>query len=249
MFTGIVEELGTVLDLTSGAESAVLRLRGPKVTADAEPGASIAVNGVCLTVVELDGDTFTVDIMAETLNRSSLGTLIPGDLVNLERAMSADGRFGGHVVQGHIDGTGVVVARVPGDNWEVVTIALPPELARYVVEKGSIAVDGVSLTVSAVGQTLDGHPTFSVCLIPTTIDMTTLGIREVSSTVNLEVDVLAKYLERYVEQHVDHYVAQAVEALVAQRLSAVPGSLNDPDPTTAHRPDSSVTSDATEVRS
>lgn len=191
MFTGIVEELGTVVALDRGADSARLTLRGPLVTEDATHGASIAVNGVCLTVVEHGDGEFTVDVMAETLNRSSLGALVPGDRVNLERAMAASSRFGGHVVQGHVDGTTTITAREPGERWEVVRFGLPADLAPYLVEKGSITVDGVSLTVVDV---TDGS--FSVSLIPTTLDLTTLGHRAVGDKVNLEVDVLAKYVER-----------------------------------------------------
>lgn len=191
MFTGIIEELGTVESLTLGRESAVLRVRGPQVLTDATPGASIAVNGVCLTVVDHDDESFSVDVMAETLRRSSLGALRPGSRVNLERAMAASGRLGGHIVQGHVDATGEVVAREPGDHWEVVTIALPDAVARYVVEKGSIAVDGISLTVASVAP---GR--FTVSLIPTTLALTTLGSARVGDPVNLEVDVLAKYVER-----------------------------------------------------
>jgi riboflavin synthase len=191
MFTGIVEELGEIVAVERGEESAVLRVRGPLVTSDAAPGASIAVNGVCLTVVELDGQTFSVDVMAETLNRSSLGSLRVGAVVNLERAMPASSRFGGHIVQGHVDGTGQILVRVPGDRWEVVQFTLPPEVSRYVVEKGSITVDGVSLTVSAITE-----DTFSVSLIPTTLELTTLGYKRVGDLVNLEVDVIAKYVER-----------------------------------------------------
>ena len=191
MFTGIVEELGQVVSVEAGEESAVLRVRGPLVTSDATHGASIAVNGVCLTVVEHDAESFSVDVMAETLRRSSLGALSAGDPVNLERAMAANSRFGGHIVQGHVDGTATITAREPGDRWEVVTFTLPGSLARYVVEKGSITVDGVSLTVSAVTG-----DSFSVSLIPTTLDLTTLGHKGIGATVNLEVDVLAKYVER-----------------------------------------------------
>ena len=191
MFTGIVEELGEIVAIERGAESAVIRVRGPLVTGDAAPGASIAVNGVCLTVVEHDGQTFSVDVMAETLNRSSLGSLRAGSLVNLERAMTASTRFGGHIVQGHVDGTAQILARLPGDRWEVVQFTLPPEVSRYVVEKGSITVDGVSLTVSDVTD-----DTFSVSLIPTTLGLTTLGHKVVGDAVNLEVDVIAKYVER-----------------------------------------------------
>ncbi len=193
MFTGIVEELGHVVAIEHGADSARLTVHGPLVTSDAAHGASIAVNGVCLTVVDHGEGRFVVDVMAETLRRSSLAAATPGAPVNLERAMPADGRFGGHVVQGHVDGTAEVVSRQPGDRWEVVTFTLPPALSAYVVEKGSITVDGVSLTVSALD---DEAGTFSVSLIPTTLDLTTLGARRPGDVVNLEVDVLAKYVQR-----------------------------------------------------
>ena len=198
MFTGIVEELGEVVHLAAGAESARITVRGPVVTADARRGASIAVNGICLTVVDLDGtptDRFTADVMLETLRRTSLAGLGAGTRVNLERPMPADGRFGGHVVQGHVDGVGTVLGRTPGDRWEVVRIGLPPALARYVVEKGSIAVDGVSLTVASVDDGPEGS-SFTVSLIPETLARTTLGLRASGEPVNLEVDVLAKYVER-----------------------------------------------------
>jgi riboflavin synthase len=191
MFTGIVEELGEIVAIERGTESAVVTVRGPLVTEDATQGSSIAVNGVCLTVVEHDLETFSVDVMAETLNRSCLGRLQAGALVNLERAMTANTRFGGHIVQGHVDGTAQILARLPGDRWEVVQFTLPPEVSRYVVEKGSITVDGVSLTVSNVTD-----ETFSVSLIPTTLELTTLGHKVVGDVVNLEVDVIAKYVER-----------------------------------------------------
>jgi riboflavin synthase len=191
MFTGIVEELGEIVAIERGTESAVVRVRGPVVTSDATPGASIAVNGVCLTVVDHDDQTFSVDVMAETLNRSSLGSLRPGAVVNLERAMASGNRFGGHIVQGHVDGTSQIVLRVPGDRWEIVQFTLPTQLSRYVVEKGSITIDGVSLTVSAITD-----DTFSVSLIPTTLALTTLGTKKVGDLVNLEVDVIAKYVER-----------------------------------------------------
>jgi riboflavin synthase len=195
VFTGIVEELGRVVEVTRLAgDSARVVISGPTVTSDARPGDSIAVNGVCLTAVTLEGDTFSADVMAETLTRSSLGSLEPGDAVNLERPMSAEGRFGGHIVQGHVDGVGRIRARRPSENWEVVEIDLPPTLARYLVEKGSITVDGVSLTVVEVVD--DPLPWFSVSLIPTTLAETTLGTREVGAPVNLEVDVIAKYVER-----------------------------------------------------
>lgn len=191
MFTGIVEELGELVALTAHGDSAVLRIRGPLVTEECAPGDSIAVNGVCLTVTEVRDGQFSTDVMAETLARSALAELAPGTGVNLERAVRSDGRFGGHVVQGHVDTTTTVLAREPGDRWEVVTCVLPPEIARYVVRKGSITLDGVSLTVS--GLTED---TFAVSLIPTTLAVTTLGRRAVGERLNVEVDVLAKYVER-----------------------------------------------------
>ena len=196
MFTGIVEELGTVLALDTleadgRTDSARLTVAGPLVTADATHGASISVNGVCLTVLTHGDGEFTVDVMAQTLALTSLGALRPGDRVNLERAMAADGRFGGHVVQGHVDGVGTIVRRTPGERWEVVEVSLPADLAGYVVAQGSITVDGVSLTVAGLTGT-----TFSVCLIPTTLALTTLGTKDVGDPVNLEVDVLAKYVER-----------------------------------------------------
>jgi riboflavin synthase len=198
MFTGIVEELGEVVALEPGMESARITVRGPVVTDDATRGASIAVNGVCLTVVERDGDAFTADVMLETLRCTSLAGMGPGTRVNLERPVAAAGRLGGHVVQGHVDGTGTVLERVPGDRWEVVRISLPPGLARYVVEKGSIAVDGVSLTVAAIEDGAADGPVFTVSLIPETLVRTTLGLRVPGEPVNLEVDVLAKYVERLV---------------------------------------------------
>lgn len=196
MFTGIVEELGEVVVKDDLCDSARLVIKGPVVTADVRHGDSIAVNGVCLTVVEVlpDGQ-FSTDVMAETLDRSSLAALTAGSRVNLERAAAVNSRLGGHIVQGHVDGTGTVVSRVPSANWEVVRIALPAMLARYVVAKGSITVDGVSLTVSALGDDW-----FEVSLIPTTLGLTTLGAAPPGSTVNLEVDVIAKYVERLLTQ-------------------------------------------------
>ncbi len=191
MFTGIVEELGEIVAVDRLDRSAVVRVRGPRVVGDAVHGASIAVNGVCLTVVEHDDEVFTVDVMAETLDRSSLAGLRPGDRVNLERAVPAGGRLGGHIVQGHVDGTGTVTRVEPGERWTVITIGLPHRLARYVAEKGSIAVDGVSLTVAGVAA-----DAFTVSLIPTTLETTLLGQAQVGDTVNLEVDVIAKYVER-----------------------------------------------------
>jgi riboflavin synthase len=187
VFTGIVEESGTVLETTADR----LVVSGLLVTKDAARGDSIAVNGVCLTVVEVRDDTFTADVMPETWQRSALGRLRPGDRVNLERAATPSTRLGGHLVQGHVDGVGTVAAREPGDGWESVRIAVPPALARYLVEKGSVSVDGVSLTVIAAGPDW-----FTVGLIPTTLEVTTLGRRQVGDPVNLEVDVVAKYVEK-----------------------------------------------------
>jgi len=196
MFTGIVEELGEIIDKQDSDDSARFTVRGKLVTSDAGHGDSIAVNGVCLTVVDvIDGDCFTVDVMGETLNRSSIGGLSVGSAVNLERAAAVNSRLGGHIVQGHVDGTGVVLARTPEDNWEVVRVSLPDPIARYVVEKGSITVDGISLTVSSLGADGAGD-WFEVSLIPTTRELTTLGAAPVGTTVNLEVDVIAKYVER-----------------------------------------------------
>ena len=192
VFTGIVEEVGEVVGKQDLADAARFVIRGPVVTADAGHGDSIAVNGVCLTVVEVLPDgVFSADVMGETLNRSSLSAVAVGSRVNLERAAAVNSRLGGHIVQGHVDGTGHVIARTPSEHWEVVRIALPTSLSRYVVEKGSITVDGVSLTVSGLG-----HDWFEVSLIPTTRNLTTLGQAEVGAHVNLEVDVIAKYVER-----------------------------------------------------
>lgn len=195
MFTGIVEELGELVGREDLADAARLVIQGPTVTSDARHGDSIAVNGVCLTVVDVQpGGRFSADVMLETLERSSLGSLQVGSSVNLERAAALNSRLGGHIVQGHVDGTGRVLARTPGQYWEVVRIGLPASLARYVVEKGSITVDGTSLTVSGLGADPDDF--FEVSLIPTTLELTTLGRAPVGTVVNLEVDVIAKYVER-----------------------------------------------------
>ena len=196
MFTGIVEELGTVVALEHRVDSARLTVRGPLVTSDAVHGASIAVNGICLTVTDVADGQFSVDVMAETLRRTSLAQVRPGDAVNLERAMAANARFGGHIVQGHVDGTATISAREPSEHWEDVRFDLAPAVARYVVEKGSITVDGISLTVVDAGP-----DSFSVSLIPTTLELTTLGRRQVGDVVNIEVDVLAKYVERLAGPH------------------------------------------------
>ena len=191
MFTGIIEELGTVVGIDPLGDSARLSIRGATVTSDAGHGDSISVNGVCLTVVDNAGGVFTADVMGESLQRSTLGALRAGSPVNLERAATVATRLGGHIVQGHVDGVGSVLSRVAGDQWETVTFSLPKELAKYVVEKGSITVDGISLTVMAVTD-----DTFSVGLIPTTLKLTTLGAKSAGEPVNLEVDIMAKYVEK-----------------------------------------------------
>jgi riboflavin synthase len=205
VFTGIVEELGEVVALEEFGDSARLTVRGPLVTAGAAAGDSIAINGVCLTVTDSSDGTFSADVMGETLGRSSLGALSRGSAVNLERPMPLGGRLGGHLVQGHVDGTGTIVERRAGagrsggvvppgqarHRWDVVRISIPPPLARYVVEKGSIAVDGISLTISALGGDW-----IEVSLIPETLARTTLGRKQPGDVVNLEVDMIAKYVER-----------------------------------------------------
>jgi riboflavin synthase len=196
VFTGIVEEVGTVVAREDQADAARLRIRAAKVLEDVALGDSISVSGVCLTVTDVEDGVWGTDVMAETLRRSSLGKAEAGGRVNLERAVTAHTRLGGHMVQGHVDGVGTVVSRTPSEHWEVVRVELPRELARYVVEKGSISVDGVSLTVSAVSAVDDPTPWFEVSLIPTTLRDTTLGERTPGDPVNLEVDVIAKYVER-----------------------------------------------------
>jgi riboflavin synthase len=191
MFTGIVEELGEITAWDDLPDAARITVRGPLVTSDAKHGDSIAVNGVCLTVVSNDGGTFTADVMKETLDRSSLGALGVGSQVNLERAVRLSDRLGGHLVQGHVDGTGEIVSKAPSEHWTVVRVTLPADLDRYVVEKGSITVDGVSLTVTAVQPGW-----FEVSLIPTTLALTTLGPKGPGDPVNLEVDITAKYVEK-----------------------------------------------------
>ena len=195
MFTGIVEELGEVVSVEHLDGAARITVRGPQVTADARPGDSIAVNGTCLTVTGLSGDRFSADVMAETLHRTGLGDLAPGSPVNLERSLRVGDRLGGHLVQGHVDGVGTVVSRVTGERWDVVRITVPAGLARYLVEKGSVAVDGVSLTVSALGGQRE-QPWFEVSLIPATLAATTLGRVQPGAGVNLEADVIGKYVER-----------------------------------------------------
>ncbi|HWL75987.1 riboflavin synthase [Microbacterium sp.] len=209
MFTGIVEEIGSVTAVEPSGDGVRITVRAPKVVADAAHGDSISVSGVCLTVVDQGDDWFTADVMKQTLDMSTLAGIEPGRAVNLERATPAHGRLGGHIVQGHIDGTGTVLDVRPGDQWRVVRISLPRELAPLVVDKGSIAVDGVSLTVSAVsdpstgsgtgdstGSGTGGEAWFEVSLIPETLEATTLGAREPGDRVNLETDILARHVQR-----------------------------------------------------
>lgn len=194
MFTGIVEELGKVSRLEPLNDAMRISITGPLVVSDAKIGDSISVNGVCLTVTTKTADSFTADVMQETLNRSTLGQLAEGASVNLERPVTLATRLGGHMVQGHVDGIGTVTSREVSDNWEVVRIAPPKDLLKYIVEKGSITVDGTSLTVASVDD-----ESFTVSLIPETLAKTTLGIRQVGDQVNLEVDVMAKYVEKLIE--------------------------------------------------
>ena len=206
MFTGIVEELGRVVRLETVEDSARLTVEAPTVTQDASLGDSISVNGCCLTVAAMHGSTFTADLMAETLTRTTLGSQAPGDPVNLERALRATDRLGGHIVQGHVDATAEVLDRSHGEHWDLLRVGLPREIARYVAVKGSVALDGVSLTVvdveDAQHNAPDASPTpgagasLSVGLIPETLRRTTLGTRRPGERVNLEVDVMAKYAER-----------------------------------------------------
>ena len=195
MFTGIVEELGVVESLHDQGDAVRLTVRGPLVVSDAAPGDSIAVNGCCLTVTDHDEQTFTADVMAETLSKTSLGVLAPGAQVNLERAVTAGTRLGGHIVQGHVDGTGTILSRTPSEHWEIVAIGCPGDLHRYLVDKGSVSVDGVSLTVVST-EVEDATSGFTVSLIPETLARTTLGLKQPGDPVNLEVDVIAKYVER-----------------------------------------------------
>lgn len=199
MFTGIVEELGKVTGFDRLADSARLTVHGPFVTDAVAPGCSIAVSGVCVTVTSIENGQFTADVMGETLARTSLGALSAGGPVNLERAVPAGGRLDGHIVQGHVDGTGVITESRPADRWHVLRISARPELMRYMAKKGSVAVDGVSLTVSQISQQTGqaaGDGWFEVSLIPETLARTTLGTIAVGDVVNIEVDVIAKYVER-----------------------------------------------------
>jgi riboflavin synthase len=194
MFTGIIEELGRVKAIELQADALRLTIEGPLVVSDANRGDSIAVCGTCLTVVEHDATSFTADVMQETLNLTSLAGIKVGDPVNLERAMTAATRFGGHVVQGHVDGLGEIISRTPSENWELVQVRIPKELMKYVVLKGSITIDGVSLTVNQVGEDSIG-----LSLIPETLALTTLGSKQPGDKVNVEADVMAKHIERLLE--------------------------------------------------
>ena len=194
MFTGIVEEMGVIRSIRRGARSAVLSIGAETVLSDLKLGDSVAVNGVCLTATTVDGGGFTADVMHETLRRSSLGALIPGSPVNLERAMAADGRFGGHIVSGHIDGTGTITARRQDDNAVWYTVSAAPALLRHIVEKGSITIDGISLTVAAVGESW-----FAISAIPHTVAVTILGEKRMGDTVNLETDMIGKYVEKLLQ--------------------------------------------------
>ena len=200
MFTGIVAELGEVAGVEQRGDAARLTIRGS--TEGVSPGESIAVNGVCLTVTGILDGSFTADVMGETLDRSGLGALAPGAPVNLERSVRPGDRLGGHLVQGHVDGTGTIISRSPAEHWDQVRISLPASISRYVVHKGSIAVDGISLTVSALGPP-GGETWFEVCLIPETLKRTTMGTRQPGEMVNLEVDVIAKYVERLLNEEAD----------------------------------------------
>ncbi|CAB4623843.1 unannotated protein [freshwater metagenome] len=194
MFTGIVEELGSVARVETLDDSIRLQIKGDLVRTDLSQGESVSVNGVCLTAAEITDDGFIADVMAETLNHSSLSGIAEGDVVNLERAMSGAGRFGGHVVQGHVDGVAEIISREPSANWEVVKVRIPHDLSRYVVHKGSITFDGVSLTVNDITDDV-----VSLSLIPETLRLTTLGHKKVGEKLNVEADILAKHIEKLIE--------------------------------------------------
>jgi riboflavin synthase len=194
MFTGIVEELGTISEVKDLGDSIRLQVSGELVRSDLAQGESVSVNGACLTAAELTADGFVADVMLETLNRTSLRGIAVGDKVNLERAMSGAGRFGGHVVQGHVDGVAEIISREPSANWEVVKVRIPSELSKYVVHKGSITFDGVSLTVNDITGDV-----VSLSLIPETLRLTTLGQKRVGAKLNVEADILAKHIEKLIE--------------------------------------------------
>jgi riboflavin synthase len=194
MFTGIIEELGIVTGVQELTDSIRLKVSGKLVRSDLAQGESVAVNGVCLTAAEITDQGFVADVMLETLNRTSLRGIAEGDRVNLERAMSGAGRFGGHVVQGHVDGVAEIISREPSANWEVVKVKIPTELSKYVVHKGSITFDGVSLTVNDITNDV-----VSLSLIPETLRLTTLGTKNVGEKLNVEADILAKHIEKLIE--------------------------------------------------
>jgi riboflavin synthase len=194
MFTGIIEELGRVKAIEQQPDAVRLTIEGPLAVSDVKRGDSISVSGTCLTAIEFDENSFTADVMKETLDRTSLSEIKVGDPVNLERAMTAATRFGGHVVQGHVDGVGKIISREPSDNWEWLRVSLPTELMKYIVLKGSITIDGVSLTVNEVGDDFIG-----LSLIPETLALTTLGSKSIGAKVNVEADVMAKHIERLLE--------------------------------------------------
>lgn len=198
MFTGLVEELGTLRAVRKGADSALLTIEAEKVLGDLKIGDSVAVNGVCLTVTTYDGKSFTADVMAETLSKSNLGDIKPGDRVNLERALRLGDRLGGHLVSGHIDGVGTIVNKERFDIAIVITVSAPREVMRYIIKKGSIAIDGTSLTVVDFAGEM-----FSVSLIPHTAHATTLGYKNIGQTVNLEADIIGKYIERLLSSRGD----------------------------------------------
>lgn len=194
MFTGIVEELGHIKNIEILSDAIRITIEGPKVVSDINRGDSISVSGACLTAIEYDATSFTADVMQETLRKTSLDGIKVGDAVNLERAMTAATRFGGHMVLGHVDAVGEVISRSPSENWELVRVQIPADLMKYVVLKGSITVDGISLTVNEVGENWIG-----LSLIPETLSVTTLGAKPVGAKVNIEVDVMAKHIERLME--------------------------------------------------
>ena len=199
MFTGLIEEIGEIVQVQPVGDSLRLTVKGPKVASDAAHGDSIQVSGVCLTVIEQSPDTFTADVMEQSINMSTLGAIAPGDRVNLERAARVDSRLGGHIVQGHVDGTAQLVSSTPIDNWRVLRFALPKELAPLLVDKGSITVSGVSLTVSNISDPDVAEPWFEVSLIPETLVATTLGLLEPGDRVNLETDILARHVARMMQ--------------------------------------------------
>ena len=201
MFTGIIEELGTVLAIEPQTDALRLTIEGPLVVSDAKRGDSIAVNGCCLTIVEQTATSYTADVMNETLRLTSLGSFKVGDRVNLERAMNANTRLGGHTVLGHVDGVGEFLSRDHSDNWDWVRIAIPSELMKYVVLKGSITIDGISLTVNEIGVNEAGRDYIALSLIPETLRVTTLGTKQPGQPVNVEVDVMAKHIEKLIEAH------------------------------------------------